>query len=278
MVQDLKHLQLQDQELTKRMVLNQVKIDSLIMKKAKEGDAKSVSALTDYKKQYQKLQDDVTLQTNNQTKANNTIVSQSAAITNVDISKLMTKQDASNLMTKKEYEQLKNEIAALKSEMMRNTNAKSNTAIQVQPRGWRRRNKTIQNTYITNPNAKEVDVRIVRDTIYIDKPIERIVERIVRDTIVNTIEKNNVITKTEQKIELVNNDLANLLEMEPEVVLFDNGVSVVKSVYFARLNSLAKKVMKFSDVKIHLKGHTDNVGNPVSNLALSQKRAKAVER
>jgi outer membrane protein OmpA-like peptidoglycan-associated protein len=200
-----------------------------------------------------------------------------------DLSNLMTKKDAQTLMTKQEYENLRKEIASLKEDMKKSTKAQmATTAVAAVPsRGlFRRRNKVINN-YSQLPQTqvvKEIEVKIVRDTIYIDKPIEKIVERIVRDTIVNTIEKNNVITKTEQKEVFTNNDRANLLDLDPEVVLFDVGQSMVKPVYNAKLTSLVKKSMKFPELKFHLKGHTDASGNAAKNLALSQARANAVKK
>ncbi len=186
------------------------------------------------------------------------------AVSDVEVEKnkhLATKKDLNNLMTKNEYQVLKLELENLKEEL-------------------RLSRKMNQKDVVNNITSKEIiknntDVKIIRDTIYLDKEVEKVVTKIVRDTITNTIEKNNVITKTETKTEIVT-DKETILNMPPLVVLFDVGQHFIKPVYNEKLNFYAKQIKKFPSLNIQLTGHTDKTGNADQNLILSQNRAKAV--
>jgi outer membrane protein OmpA-like peptidoglycan-associated protein len=173
---------------------------------------------------------------------------------------IATKQDLNKLMTKNDYQLLKQEISNLKNELRHSKNSVPN---------------------INTTNSKEIvknntEVKIIRDTIYLEKEVEKLVTQIVRDTITNTIEKNNVITKTETKTEFVNNEKETTLAMPPLVILFDVGQHFIKPVYNERLNFYGKQIKKFPTLNIQLTGHTDKSGNADKNLILSQNRAKAV--
>lgn len=202
---------------------------------------------------------------------------------NNDLSNLVTKKDAEKLMTKKEYEVLKSELESLRNDVKNSRNANmAATVVSNTGRGfWRRRKdrtKVIIDTTYTSSALASVtpEVRIIRDTIYIDKPIEKIVERIVRDTITNTIEKNNIVTNVQEKTILKDNERELALSANPELVLFDVGSFMIKNIYFTRLIALANKIKKYPDLKISIKGHTDNTGSAEKNRQLSEHRADAV--
>lgn len=57
---------------------------------------------------------------------------------------------------------------------------------------------------------------------------------------------------------------------------FETGKDVIKSSSYESLNGLADLLVKKEDWKLEIAGHTDNVGSDAANLALSEKRAKAV--
>lgn len=215
------------------------------------------------------------------------IVAQETSIENKpiqtqDLSKLVTKKDAENLMTKNDYESLKNEIAQLKQEVKNSRNANMATTAVSNGGGLfrRRKDKTkviIDTTFIgRNIQLPTQEVKIVRDTIYIDRPVESIVKLIVRDTVTNTIEKNNTITKVEEKTVFKNNERELILAASPDVILFDIGSFMIKSIYFNKLVSLANKLKKYPDLKIDISGHADNTGNAERNKQLSEDRADAV--
>lgn len=60
-------------------------------------------------------------------------------------------------------------------------------------------------------------------------------------------------------------------------LMFETGKDVIKSTSFASLNDLADLLIKKTDWKLQISGHTDNVGAAQSNLLLSKKRAQAVK-
>ncbi len=193
---------------------------------------------------------------------------------NIDTNSLMTKTDAQNLMTKSEYQNLRKEMVLLKEEV-------KNTQRAERPRRrWSLFGNGGNRTTINIDSSRNIvqDVKIVRDTIYVDRPVERIVTKIVRDTITNTIEKNNIITKTETKVEKVevDNTVDNLLGLPPLYVLFDLGKFYIKPVYTNKLSFYTEQLKKYPNLKVQLTGHTDNSGNAAKNLILSKNRAKAV--
>jgi len=58
---------------------------------------------------------------------------------------------------------------------------------------------------------------------------------------------------------------------------FETGKSVIKSVSYESLDRLADLLLKKPDWKLQLSGHTDNVGQPASNMTLSKNRTLAVQ-
>jgi outer membrane protein OmpA-like peptidoglycan-associated protein len=58
---------------------------------------------------------------------------------------------------------------------------------------------------------------------------------------------------------------------------FETGKSIIKSVSYESLDKLAELLAKKADWKLQLSGHTDNVGQPATNMTLSKNRALAVK-
>lgn len=61
-----------------------------------------------------------------------------------------------------------------------------------------------------------------------------------------------------------------------EGILFDSGAATIADESFPRLDRLVEYMTHRTSVRIRIVGHTDNVGNPRTNLALSTSRAEAV--
>ncbi len=57
---------------------------------------------------------------------------------------------------------------------------------------------------------------------------------------------------------------------------FDTGKSRIKTSSFDIINEIVKMMKANSDLKISIEGHTDNVGNELSNMKLSKNRARSV--
>jgi outer membrane protein OmpA-like peptidoglycan-associated protein len=75
----------------------------------------------------------------------------------------------------------------------------------------------------------------------------------------------------------IEKEAQEILNTAFENLEFNTGNAVIKEVSFASLNELAALLVKKSDWKLQISGHTDNVGNPQANLVLSKKRAEAVK-
>jgi len=59
-------------------------------------------------------------------------------------------------------------------------------------------------------------------------------------------------------------------------IYFDTGKALIKPESKAALDEIAKLLGAQSSLKLHVVGHTDNVGNLASNMTLSKQRAEAV--
>ena len=57
---------------------------------------------------------------------------------------------------------------------------------------------------------------------------------------------------------------------------FESGKDIIKEVSFPSLEELANLLIKKSEWKIAVAGHTDNVGSAKTNLVLSKKRSQAI--
>lgn len=58
-------------------------------------------------------------------------------------------------------------------------------------------------------------------------------------------------------------------------VYFDSGKAILRPESFGRLDSVVEYMTHKKSARIEISGHTDNVGNPKKNKALSQKRVQA---
>ncbi len=61
-------------------------------------------------------------------------------------------------------------------------------------------------------------------------------------------------------------------------LLFESNKDVIKNSSYSSLNELATIMKQNTEARLHLEGHTDNVGNDDFNLDLSQRRAESVKR
>lgn len=59
-------------------------------------------------------------------------------------------------------------------------------------------------------------------------------------------------------------------------ILFDFNEAKIKKEFEKKLDAVAEVLRKYPQIDIVVSGHTDNIGNPKYNMALSENRAKAV--
>ena len=85
-----------------------------------------------------------------------------------------------------------------------------------------------------------------------------------------------------QELELSASEMLQHLERTGFVALygitFDTGKDVIKPESEMLLQEIVQLLKQNAGLKLSIEGHTDNVGNKASNVALSQKRADAVTR
>jgi outer membrane protein OmpA-like peptidoglycan-associated protein len=58
---------------------------------------------------------------------------------------------------------------------------------------------------------------------------------------------------------------------------FESGKEIIKASSYSSLDELAGLLSRKENYRLRITGHTDNVGNPESNMRLSEKRARAVQ-
>ncbi|HET7825327.1 MAG TPA: OmpA family protein, partial [Anaeromyxobacter sp.] len=63
-----------------------------------------------------------------------------------------------------------------------------------------------------------------------------------------------------------------LVQMKNDI-LFDTGSDSLKAEGIVELNKMADILAKYSDDRVKIEGHTDSVGDPKHNQALSERRA-----
>ena len=86
----------------------------------------------------------------------------------------------------------------------------------------------------------------------------------------------------EQKVEYSADEMAQSLAASGRValygILFDTGKDTIKPESGKLLAEVLKLLENDATLKLRIEGHTDNVGKPAENLALSKRRAEAVKR
>lgn len=90
------------------------------------------------------------------------------------------------------------------------------------------------------------------------------------------------VAEMEQKLELSANEMAEEIEKNGFValrgILFDTGKDVIKPESEPLLAEIVSLLGSNKSLKVSIEGHTDNVGDKKSNLALSKKRAESVRK
>lgn len=87
-------------------------------------------------------------------------------------------------------------------------------------------------------------------------------------TVPGPVENKGCPVIKEEEQEILNTAFENLE--------FESGKAIIKQVSYASLEELAGLLIKKSDWKLQIAGHTDDVGKAQSNLILSKKRSEAV--
>jgi outer membrane protein OmpA-like peptidoglycan-associated protein len=86
----------------------------------------------------------------------------------------------------------------------------------------------------------------------------------------------------EQKVELSADEMGKALAASGRIalygILFDTGKDAIKPESEKVLGEIAALLARDKALTLRIEGHTDNVGKPADNLALSKRRAEAVKR
>jgi len=92
----------------------------------------------------------------------------------------------------------------------------------------------------------------------------------------NIIQKEAMAHDVVANAEVFSNDIRKTGHAAIYGIYFDNGKSTIKTESAAAIAEIAKLLNSDPGLKVHVVGHTDNVGSVESNIKLSQSRAEAV--
>jgi len=88
------------------------------------------------------------------------------------------------------------------------------------------------------------------------------------------------LAREQQMVALSASDMAKSIDADGRVALygiyFDTGKADIKPESKASLDQISALLKQRPDLKLHVVGHTDNVGGIDSNMALSKRRAESV--
>ncbi len=90
------------------------------------------------------------------------------------------------------------------------------------------------------------------------------------------IQKGEMVQDVVANAEVFSNDIRTTGHAAVYGIYFDTGKSVIKPESATAIAEIAKLLKSDLGLKIHVVGHTDNVGSVDSNIKLSQSRAEAV--
>jgi OmpA-OmpF porin, OOP family len=88
-----------------------------------------------------------------------------------------------------------------------------------------------------------------------------------------------VVLKELMKQDVTAGDIFEALNRDGHIALyinFDTGKSIIKPDSESIIEQVVQMLKANPDLKLSIEGHTDNVGNPISNKTLSEERAKSV--
>jgi outer membrane protein OmpA-like peptidoglycan-associated protein len=92
------------------------------------------------------------------------------------------------------------------------------------------------------------------------------------------VEKGIMKQEVVAKAEVMGNDINRTGHVSIYGIYFDTGKSEIKPESDAAISEIAKLLRNNSALKVHVVGHTDNVGSFDSNMRLSKNRADAVAK
>jgi len=109
--------------------------------------------------------------------------------------------------------------------------------------------------------------------IIIEKPeVPEVAEVIEVDTV-----KEEVIEPIKPTVTIENEAVKDIVKKAFDNMEFETGKAIIQERSFSSLNELATLLIEQPNWKLRIIGHTDNVGAAATNLALSQKRAEAIQ-
>jgi outer membrane protein OmpA-like peptidoglycan-associated protein len=88
-----------------------------------------------------------------------------------------------------------------------------------------------------------------------------------------------IVLKELMKQEVSASDIFNALNRDGRIALyinFDFGKSVIRDESLVIIGQIVQMLKANPEMKLNVEGHTDNIGNPVSNKTLSEERARSV--
>jgi len=115
---------------------------------------------------------------------------------------------------------------------------------------------------------------------YIETPTPNQIDDLLDEDKDGVINARDLCPQTPEKAEIDNDGCGTYIKTEEELnlhILFANDSSDIQPAFLAQIREMADFLASYPSTSIELQGYASKVGNADYNLALSERRAKAVE-
>ncbi|NVD06604.1 OmpA family protein [Vibrio sp. JPW-9-11-11] len=140
-------------------------------------------------------------------------------------------------------------------------------------------NKTLLSLLIT-ATILSAPVMAQDEYDYIETPTPNQIDDLLDDDKDGVINARDLCPQTPRKAEIDNDGCGTFIKTEEELnlhILFANDSSEIQPAFSAQIREMAEFLESYPSTSIELQGYASKVGNADYNLALSERRAKAVE-
>jgi OOP family OmpA-OmpF porin len=115
---------------------------------------------------------------------------------------------------------------------------------------------------------------------YIETPTPNQIDDLLDEDKDGVINARDLCPQTPVKAEIDNDGCGTYIKTEEELklhILFANDSSDIQPAFLAQIREMADFLESYPSTSIELQGYASKVGNPEYNLALSERRAEAVQ-
>ena len=143
------------------------------------------------------------------------------------------------------------------------------------PTNWQQVATAIIDSDITNISQGRIDIHGTTISLHgkVSSPEQKqAIQDRIHSRLTDLYQLDNQLVVTQGEQQLIDQTLGN------RIVEFESGSANLTPLGLGILDEMADVIKRIGDKPVTITGHTDNVGNPGSNLLLSNQRAEAVKQ